>query len=138
VLTPELSGGGELDIYGSNNTNIVNNIFYSAAGQNPVQNVPWAPCTNCYVNHNILFNGPINGTPIGGPQDLTADPLYIDPAAADPSKVDLRVSVKSVAIDRGEQWLDHYVDFNLLPRPYGQGNEWDIGAYEYDFNHPPQ
>jgi hypothetical protein len=138
LQTESLNGGGELDIYASNNSSIINNIFESSSGLNPVQNVSWAPCTNCTVNRNIYFGGTIKGGPFGGPQDVTGNPLYLDPAAADLSKVDLRVSLQSPAINRGEHWIDHYVDFNLFPRPFGQGDEWDIGAYEYDPYHPPQ
>ncbi len=130
VQSPELSGGGELDLYGATDTNVINNILYAGDGQNPLQNVSYAACANCYVNNNIYYNGTNTGTPIGGPDDITADPLYQEPGTTNLFDVDLKVKVKSPAIDHGKSWLDHYFDFGLSPRPLGGG--WDIGAYEYD------
>jgi len=130
VQSPELSGGGELDLYGATDTNVINNILYAGDGQNPMQNVSWAACANCSVNSNIYYNGTNTGTPIGGPNDLIANPLYRNPNAANLFKVDLTLKAKSPAIDAGQFWLDHYFDFNLTVRPLG--DSWDIGAYEYD------
>jgi hypothetical protein len=130
VQSPELSGGGELDLYAATDTNVINNILYSGEGQNPLQNVSFAACTSCYVNNNIYYNGTNTGTPIGGSNDITANPFYKNPTAANLFKVDLSVKAKSPAIDAGQFWLDHYFDFNLAPRPLGYA--WDIGAFESD------
>jgi hypothetical protein len=129
VQSPELSGGGELDLYGATDTNVINNILYAGDGQNPLQNVSWAACTGCTVNSNIYYNGSNTGTPIGGPDDIVADPLYQKPRTANHFEVNLKVEPKSPAIDHGQSWLDHYFDFGLAPRPLGMG--WDIGAYEH-------
>jgi len=132
VQSPELSGGGELDLYGATDTNVINNILYAGAGQNPLQNVSWANCTGCTVNSNIYYNGPNTGTPIGGPNDITADPLYEQPDATDLFAVSLKLKPGSPAIDAGQSWLDHYFDFRMFTRPLGSG--WEIGAYEHNPN----
>jgi hypothetical protein len=130
VLSPVLSGGGELDLYGATDTNVINNILYAGDGQNPLQNVSWAACADCTVDYNIYYNGSNTGAPIGGPDDIVANPQFVNPEAANPFDANFKIKRTSPAVDAGESWIDHYFDHDIVKRPLLNG--WDIGAYEYN------
>lgn len=125
VRNPAESGRGEMNMNRASDVNVVNNIFYATKGQNPLT---VGTCTRCHVSYNLYYNGTNSPATMYGPHDMTADPLYKQPAPADPSKFDLSVRAASPAIDSGTSYLAPSTDINGTPRPQGHG--YDRGAYE--------
>jgi hypothetical protein len=127
VTNPPLSGRGEMDLNQTSDVNVINNIFYSATGQNPVASVPKTTST-VTLNYNLYYNGTIAGDVSNGPNDLTANPLYIDPADSSPLNVLLTLSPASPALGSGTSYLAPATDFAGNPRPGPDG--YDRGAYQ--------
>jgi hypothetical protein len=127
VTNPPLSGRGEMDLNQTSDVNVINNIFYSATGQNPVASVPKTTST-VTLNYNLYYNGTITGDVSNGPNDLTANPLYIDPADSSPLNVLLTLSPASPALGSGTSYLAPATDFAGNPRPGPDG--YDRGAYQ--------
>jgi hypothetical protein len=127
VTNPPVSGRGEMNLNQTSDVNVINNIFYSAAGQNPVASVP-KTTSSITLNYNLYYNGTIAGDIPAGPNDLTANPLYVDPADTNPLNVLLTVSPGSPALGSGTSYLAPATDFAGNPRP-GPGG-YDRGAYQ--------
>jgi hypothetical protein len=127
VNNPPLSGRGEMDLNQTSDVNVLNNIFYSATGQNPVAVVP-GTTSSVLLDYNLYYNGANTGDIANGPHDLTADPLYVDPTAADRASVLLSVSPLSPAVGSGTSYLAPATDFAGNPRPGSKG--YDRGAYQ--------
>jgi len=127
VTNPPLSGRGEMDLNQTSDVNVINNIFYSATGQNPVASVPKTTST-VTLNYNLYYNGANTGDVPSGPNDLTANPLYVDPADTNPLNVLLTVSAGSPALGSGTSYLAPATDFAGNPRPGPNG--YDRGAYQ--------
>jgi hypothetical protein len=126
VLTPVLSGRGELNVNKAGDVRAVNNIFYSNKGQNPV--TVWGDCRGCELNYNIYYNGENNSTVSNGAEDLTVNPLYLAPTASNLPQVNLDVQTKSAAVGSGTSLLAPSTDIRGKPRPSGKG--YDRGAYQ--------
>jgi hypothetical protein len=118
------------------NLNIENNIWnnYQASmliGQTAVG-------TTLNVDYNLYFNAPLNASIPGGAHDLTADPQFANPAAAD-----FKLLGSSPAIDSGDTTVlpaSILADLAFLPRfmnapavpDTGVGNPpLDRGALEF-------
>jgi hypothetical protein len=130
VTNPPLSGRGEMDLNQTSDVSVINNIFYSATGQNPVAVVP-GTTSSIALNYNLYYNGANTGDVANGPNDLTADPLYVDPTAATPAdrfSVLLSVAPTSPAVGSGTSYLAPATDFAGNPRPGSKG--YDRGAYQ--------
>jgi hypothetical protein len=127
VTNPPVSGRGEMNLNQTSDVNVINNIFYSATGQNPVASVP-KTTSSITLNYNLYYNGTIAGDIPAGPNDLTANPLYFDPADTNPLNVLLTVSPGSPALGSGTSYLAPATDFAGNPRP-GPGG-YDRGAYQ--------
>ena len=127
VFVPVLSGRGEMFLNQTSDVNVVNNIFSSLTGQNPVDSVP-GTTSSIRLDYNLYFNGKIGGDVPSGPNDLFADPLYIDPADANRLNVQLTVSPTSPAEGSGTPTLAPTTDFAGNPRPGSKG--YDRGAYQ--------
>jgi hypothetical protein len=127
VTNPPLTGRGEMNLNQTSDVNVINNIFYSATGQNPVTVDP-ATTSQILLNYNLYFNGTNFGDVANGPNDLTANPLYVDPADSNPLNVLLTVSPSSPAVGSGTSYLAPSTDFAGNPRPGPNG--YDRGAYQ--------
>jgi hypothetical protein len=127
VTNPPLSGRGELDLNQTSDVNAFNNIFYNATGQNPVAVEP-GTTSSIALNYNLYYNGSNTGDVPNGADDLTANPLYVDPADANPLDVLLTVSSSSPAVGSGTSNLAPATDFAGNPRPGSKG--YDRGAYQ--------
>lgn len=127
VTNPPLSGRGEMDMNQTSDVNVLNNIFYSAAGQNPVAVVP-GTTSAILLDYNLYYNGANAGDVANGPHDLTSDPLYVAPTAADRASVLLSVQASSPAAGSGTSNLAPATDFVGNPRPGSKG--YDRGAYQ--------
>ena len=127
VTNPPLSGRGEMNLNQTSDVNVIDNIFYSATGQNPVASVP-KTTSSVTLNYNLYYNGSITGDIPTGPNDLTANPLYVDPADANPLSVLLTLSPGSPALGSGTSNLAPATDFAGNPRPGPNGS--DRGAYQ--------
>lgn len=126
VYVPAVTGRGEMNVNNATDVNVFNNIFYSAAGQNPV-----TVCCNpsqVSLDYNIYFGGSNSSGAVAGPHDLNADPLYVDPADANRQIVNLAVSPSSPAVGSGTSNLAPVTDFAGSPRPGSKG--YDRGAYQ--------
>jgi hypothetical protein len=129
VATPSLSGRGEMNLNEASDVNVVNNIFYSATGQNPLVVDP-ATTSSILVDYNLYYNGANTGDVPNGTNDLTADPFYVGAADANPSNVLLTVSSTSPAVGTGTSYLAPSTDFAGNPRPGSRG--YDRGAYQQE------
>ena len=127
LITPILSGRGEMNLNQTSDVNVINNIFSSAAGQNPVAVVP-GTTSSIVLNYNLYFGGTNAGDVPNGANDLVGDPLYVDPADSTPLKVLLSVSPGSPAVGSGTSYLAPATDFAGNPRPGSKG--YDRGAYQ--------
>jgi hypothetical protein len=127
VTNPPLSGRGEMFLNQTSDVNVINNIFYSATGQNPLTSVP-GTTSSIVLNYNLYYNGSISGDVPAGPNDLTGNPLYVDPADANPLNILLSVSSGSPALGSGTSYLAPSTDFLGNPRPGADG--YDRGAYQ--------
>ena len=130
VQNPEETGRGELNLNEAGDINILDNIFYSAKGQNPVDIETPQPCT-CVFGSNLYFGGPNHPNlhllhTIASDRDLIADPLYRNLDLAHPAAVDLHVAPNSPAVDSGVTTIS--IDNSGSPRPKGKAT--DRGAYE--------
>jgi Right handed beta helix region len=128
VLNPNVSGRGEMNLNEASDINVINNIFYTSAGQNPV-----TVCCNAsqvLLDYNIYFNGPNYQGTVSGPHDVVADPLYVDPADSNRLSVLLSVQTTSPAVGTGTSNLAPATDFLGNPRPGPQG--YDRGAYQQE------
>ena len=126
VLSPAESGRGEMNLNRAADVNVINNIFYSSSGQNPVTS--YTACDSCVLKYNLYYNGTNSPASLSGANDLIADPLYVDPAAQDLLTLNLNVGPASPAVGSGTSDLAPSVDFNGNPRPSGAGI--DRGAYQ--------
>jgi len=126
IYVPAVSGRGEMNVNEATDVNVFNNIFYSAAGENPV--TVCCNATQIDLDYNIYFGGSNYQGTVSGPHDLTADPLYLDPADANRLIVNLAVSPASPAVGSGTSNLAPATDFNGKPRPGSKG--YDRGAYQ--------
>jgi hypothetical protein len=127
VTNPPLSGRGELDLNQTTDVNAFNNVFYNATGQNPVAIEP-GTTSSIVLDYNLYYNGSNTGDVANGAHDLTANPLYVDPADANPLDVLLTVSSSSPAVGTGTSNLAPTTDFAGNPRPGSKGI--DRGAYQ--------
>jgi hypothetical protein len=127
VTNPPLSGRGELDLNQTTDDNAFNNIFYNATGQNPVAIEP-GTTSSIVLDYNLYYNGTNTGDVANGAHDLTANPLFVDPADANPLDVLLTVSSSSPAVGTGTSNLAPATDFADNPRPGSKG--YDRGAYQ--------
>jgi hypothetical protein len=127
IVTPVLTGRGEMNMSNTSDVNVINNIFYSAAGQNPVAVAP-GTTSSIVLNYNLYFGGSNTGDVPNGANDLVADPLYLDPADANRQIVNLAVSPSSPAVGSGTANLAPTTDFLGNPRPGSKG--YDRGAYQ--------
>lgn len=127
VTNPPLTGRGEMNLNQTSDVNVINNIFYSSTGQNPVASVP-NTTSSILLNYNLYYNGTNAGDIPSGPNDLTGNPLYVDPADANPLNVLLSVSPSSPAVGTGTSNLAPSTDFAGNPRPGSKG--YDRGAYQ--------
>jgi len=126
VLNPNVSGRGEMNLNEASDINVLNNIFYASAGQNPA-----TVCCNAsqaLLDYNIYFNGPLYQGTTAGAHDVTGDPLYVDPADANRLSVLLSVEATSPAVGTGTANLAPSTDFAGNPRPGSKG--YDRGAYQ--------
>jgi len=128
VLTSVESGRGELNIQNADDVNVLNNIFYSNAGQNPVV-ANSSTLGSSGLDYNLYYGGSnaLSGVSSGS-HDLVADPLYVDPADATPANVNLKVAATSPAVGSGTANLAPATDINSNPRPGSKGI--DRGAYQ--------
>ena len=127
VTNPPESGMGELNLNDVADVHVVNNIFSSAKGENPLQVIANKPC-GCFLGWNVYYGGENHAAGLRGTQDRSGDPLYVDPAAQDRSRVDLRVRSGSPALHSGDARLAPRHDFAGVTRP--QGGAVDRGAYQ--------
>jgi hypothetical protein len=127
VTVPEETGRGELSINEATDIRVINNIFVSAKGQNPLDLNPHEPC-QCVFGSNLYFGG--DNKPAGqmGPGDLFADPKYLNVDVGHPSMVNLKVGPASPALHSGEPTIGSSVDFDGKARPLN--SLWDRGAYQ--------
>ncbi|MGD0911680.1 MAG: right-handed parallel beta-helix repeat-containing protein [Terracidiphilus sp.] len=127
VRTPEETGRGEIYLNSATDVNVLNNIFVSASGQNPVH-VEEHAANSAYFNFNLYYNG-VNKLAAGnGPDDLYSDPGFIDPDAPNRALADFRVGPRSPAVDSGTDELEQRTDFDGTPRLQGRG--YDRGAFD--------
>jgi hypothetical protein len=116
-----------LNLNEATDIHILNNIFVSAKGQNPIDvDTGTQPC-DCKLGSNIYFGGENKPALLMGPGDVFADPLYLNVDVNHPSTVDLRVAAKSPAIGSGVETIGGAPDFAGKPRV---GSGWDRGAYQ--------
>lgn len=126
VYVSAVSGRGEMNVNEATDVNVFNNIFSSAAGQNPA--TVCCNATQIDLDYNIYFGGSNYAGTVSGPLDLASDPLYLDPADANRFKINLAVAPNSPAVGSGTPNLAPATDFLGNPRPGPQG--YDRGAYQ--------
>jgi subtilisin family serine protease len=87
--------------------------------------------TDFDADYNLVYDTPelYHGYP-GGPNDVNADPLFVDPAGGN-----LHLQMSSPAIDAGTS-LPEVVD-DIDGRPRCQGEGYDVGACETRLPAPP-
>jgi hypothetical protein len=124
VLNPAETGRGELSLSEASDVHAINNIFYSAKGQSPVDLN--SPC-DCELTANLYFNGTNKPDGLKGAKGLFADPKYLNVDVTHPLSVDLRVAVSSPALGSGLETIGSAVDFAGKARPR---SGWDRGAYQ--------
>ncbi|MEH2249522.1 right-handed parallel beta-helix repeat-containing protein [Nostoc sp.] len=103
----------------SGDIKVINNILYSAPNRPISLN---NKSTNVTFNYNLYNN---NGSRViaVGPNDIMADPLFINA-----SNGDFRLKRNSQAINSGFRWNNLTTDFLGNPRVYGSAS--DRGGYE--------
>ena len=126
VLNPPVSGRGEVNVNEASDINVINNIFYSSAGQNPA--VVCCNASSILLDYNLYYNGMNGQGTVSGPHDLVGNPLYVDPADADRLNVHLTVAPNSPAVGTGTSYLAPSTDFVGNPRLGSKG--YDRGAYQ--------
>ncbi len=127
---------------GVNDAVIKNNISYSANPQ--VEPLYFGvTTTGSTIDYNVLYNGSSTIVYNGGGKTwnqwqssgydnhgYNSNPLFRDAGS-----MDFKVESNSDAVDRGESLNAPYnTDYAGLPRP--QGQNYDMGAYEYDGGNP--
>ncbi|HYX36916.1 MAG TPA: carbohydrate-binding domain-containing protein [Oligoflexus sp.] len=112
---------GEIYSNGSDDVKILNNIMYARTGEEV--NHKWGS-TNLVNDYNIYYN--TTKIPVKGPNDIVADPLFVDA-----KKRDFRLRAGSPAIDSGTSAIFAAVDLNGAGRA---GPSVDRGAYEQQEN----
>jgi hypothetical protein len=127
VTNPEETGRGELSINEATDIRVINNIFVSAKGQNPLDLNPHEPC-QCVFWSNLYFGGENKPAGLMGPGDRFADPKYLNVDIGHPSTVNLKVGPDSPALHSGEPTIGSAVDFSGKARPLD--SLWDRGAYQ--------
>jgi hypothetical protein len=115
-----------LSLNEASDVHVIDNIFYSANGQNPVDLNPHSPC-DCELTANLYFNGANKPDGLKGARDLFVDPKYVNTDMKHPSMVDLRVAAKSPALGSGIGTVGSSIDFTGKARPQ---SGWDRGAYQ--------
>jgi hypothetical protein len=115
-LVPETNYG---EIFANNctNVNLRNNVMYARSGKYVTTN---------YNNINVVYdyNLYFNGTPaVRGPNDIIANPLFVNPAAAN-----FFLQSVSAGFNSGSPVLAPSRDIVGTSRPQGAG--FDRGAYE--------
>jgi parallel beta-helix repeat protein len=124
-------------------TQIVNNTIYNTAGPGiDIDNM----ASGSVIENNILNNTRGGTIVVTGSatqrNNLTSDPMFVNPTAAD-----FHVRSGSPAVDagaasnvysgfQGVYGVSIAFDRDARPRPYG--NTWDIGAYEFGSTAAPQ
>jgi len=132
---PKFVGRGEINVTDATDVNVIDNVIYSHVDRNPVTIGSKHPCSGCYVDYNVYYNGFNDPKSIGGTHDVVADPLYVNANATDRSRVDLHLRAGSPAAKSGTAWLDRYTDADGLARDSVGG--WDRGAYVASQALPP-
>ncbi len=127
VQNPAETGRGELSLNEASDIHVVDNIFYSATGQNPVDLNPHSPC-DCELTANLYFNGANKPDGLKGAKDLFADPKYLNIDIKHPSTVDLRLAANSPALGSGVETIGSALAFAGNSRLQSKG--WDRGAYQ--------
>jgi len=129
VRVPAVSGRGEMNLNIASDVNILNNIFSSAPGQNPIAIIN--PCTGgCTLDYNLYFGGANQLTAIApGLHDLVADPLYVTPPVTNTATANLHLKPSSPAIGSGTHTLAPATD--ILGNPRNPSNPIDRGAYQH-------
>jgi hypothetical protein len=125
VLNANVSGRGEMNLNEASDVNVLNNIFYASAGQNPA--VVCCNASSILFDYNVYFNG-VNQGVTSGAHDVAGNPLYADPADANRLAVQLSLSPGSPALGTGTPDLAPSTDFLGHPRPGPDG--YDRGAYQ--------
>ena len=126
VQGPVLSGRGEVFVNAASDINVMGNILYAAKGQNPVTVLKTASAT--FLDYNLYYNGVLAPGTVGGPHDLSGDPLYVDPVDSNRFNVVLTVQLTSPAVGSGTTQLAPSTDFVGHSRPGPKG--YDRGAYQ--------
>ncbi len=126
VLNSNVSGRGEMNLNEASDVNVINNIFYASAGQNPA--VVCCNASQVLLDYNVYSGGTNYSGMTAGPHDLTGNPLYVDPADANRMNVLLTLSPSSPALGSGTSYLAPATDFLGNPRPGSDG--YDRGAYQ--------
>jgi Periplasmic copper-binding protein (NosD) len=126
VLNSNVSGRGEMNLNEASDVNVINNIFYASAGQNPA--VVCCNASQVLLDYNVYSGGTNYSGTTAGPHDLTGNPLYVDPADANRMNVLLTLSPSSPALGSGTSYLAPATDFLGNPRPGSDG--YDRGAYQ--------
>lgn len=126
VLGPVLSGRGEVNVNAASDVNVLNNILYASAGQNPTTVL--SNTSSILLDYNLYYNGSLYPGTMSGPHDLTGNPLYVDPADSNRLNVLLTVQPTSPAVGTGTSQLAPSSDFAGNPRPGPTG--YDRGAYQ--------
>lgn len=132
--TAENTGGGayiDSTYYGS--VDIRNSVLWG--NLDSTGTAPYFKPGDVYLNYDegITFNisnsdiGAATGTAFSGPGNVSADPLFVDPGAAN-----YHLGVGSAAIDTGAPVGAPAMDINSIARPRGAG--FDMGAYEEKLN----
>ncbi|MFD2701125.1 sugar-binding protein [Paenibacillus shunpengii] len=122
--TPELIHWGNMFIQDGKDSRMMNNIIVTTNPKgNATSNIK---NTNVKYDYNIYFGGVAAGVPaaIKGPNDVIADPRFVDPAG-----LDFRLLPDSPAINTGNSNIGTDFDLDGVPRPWGAS--LDRGAYEY-------
>jgi hypothetical protein len=127
VQNPAETGRGELSLNEASDVHVIDNIFYSATGQNPVDLNPHSPC-DCELTANLYFNGVNKPDGLKGAKDLIADPKYLNINIKHPFTVDLRLAASSPALGSGVETIGSALAFTGNPRSQSKG--WDRGAYQ--------
>jgi hypothetical protein len=126
VRGPVLSGRGEVNVNAAADVNVLSNIFYASAGQNPatvLKNTSFI-----LLDYNLYYNGVLFPGTASGPHDLMGNPLYVDPADSNRLNVLLTVQATSPAVGTGTSQLAPSTDFAGNPRSGRTG--YDRGAYQ--------
>ncbi len=127
VLSTVESGRGEMNMSNFDDVRVINNVFYSSPGQNPITEYN-ACATSCTIDYNLYFGGTpkLVGASLGA-HDLLQNPLYTAPVAASLSAVNLKLMPGSPALGSGTSFLAPSTDINGAPRPSAAG--YTRGAY---------